>query len=192
LKYVPGGLADEQTATGQEQAHDALHEQGNSPSPVVLDVAAEVVDPHTSSIASNVAGELDAAHASTVVGRRDLRLVDGNNGRQGSHTETGDDSAQHHHGHAVCTRLQSSTDDEDQGAVQDCLASAEDVANAADTQGRYESADLEDGNHGAQLGGGRLVEVGLEVHAATVCQSKPGVGGIGAAHVIIPDMTPWS
>jgi hypothetical protein len=138
----PWRLANEQASCGQKKTHDALHEKRNSPRPVVLDVRAEIVDPYTDGIACDVSGEFNATHPSAVVGWRDFGLVYGHNGRKRSDTETSNDSSQKHHGDAGCECLESSTNDEDERAIQDSLASSDQITDAAYDQRGNKSTDF--------------------------------------------------
>lgn len=97
--------------------------------------------------------------------RRDLGLVDWDDGRQGANAQTGNDSAQHHHGHARCESLQGTANEEDHGPVEDRASAADDVADLAHQQRRYQRTDLENGDHGAYLAPRGLVEVITEVRA---------------------------
>lgn len=129
--YIPRRLAYDQTASRQQASHDTLHAKRDSPCPIALDVAAEVVDPDAGSIAANVSSELDASQPAAVVRRRDLRLVHGDDGRERTNTQTCNDTPQQHHGHAIRKGLERTTNDKDDGSIEDGPPAAQDIANLA-------------------------------------------------------------
>lgn len=96
----------------------------------------------------------------------DFGLVDGHNGGEHTNTETGNDTAKHHHGHRVGEGLESATNEKNARAIEDGLSSPDDISDAADNQGRDEGTNLEDSNHSTYIGFGRMAKVVHEVWAA--------------------------
>lgn len=162
---LPWGLHDNQTSKGKQAAHNALHSQWDSPRGVTVYKATEVVYPDGCGVPNNVAGKFYASKLSSVMWRRNLRLVDRNDGGQGTNAHTSNDSAQHHHGHACREGLQGASDEEDHGAIEDGAPSTNDVSNFANEKRRYEGTNFEDGDHSPYLGPRGLVEVVLEERA---------------------------
>lgn len=111
---IPRRLADQETSNAEQSAHDTLHQQRDSPSPVIVDICTKVIDPDTGSITDDVARELYTSEFTAVVWRRDLGLVDWHNCRQSSDSETSNDSPEEHHWHASSKGLESTADNEDQ------------------------------------------------------------------------------
>lgn len=126
--------------------------------------------------------------------RRNLGLVHRHNGGQHADAETSHDSAQHHHAHVDSKGLQGAAHKEDAGSIEYCFSSANDIANAADHQGRDEGTNLEDGYHGPDLGLGRLIEVFHKViTSGSGCQPSSRYCAVtrgGVTYMMMPDMTP--
>lgn len=153
------GFDNDERPEEQETAHNALQEQGQAPRGVRLNIRACIVDPDRRGVADNVASELDASKLTTVMGRRNLRLVDGDNCRQKADANAGDCSSKKHRPEPESKGLNSAAKDKDERAVEDGFSAANDVADASHEQRRDQSADFQNGHHGADLGTRGLVEV---------------------------------
>lgn len=66
------------------------------------------------------------------MGWRDLGLVDGNNGRQHTNAQTGNNTAKHHHGHRGSKRLQTTADKKDARTVENRSSAANYVTDSSD------------------------------------------------------------
>jgi hypothetical protein len=154
-----------------------------------LDITAKVIHPDARGITSDIAGEFYASQLAPVMRRTNLGLIDWDNRRKSSDSQTGDEAASHHHGHTVRESLKHTTNKEDHGTVQNGFSPADDITYTSDTEGRYQSTDFENGDHGADLCRARLVE-GISKEGATITPSVKQCGQFIFAYVIMPDITP--
>lgn len=127
---VPWGFRNNQRARRKQTSHYALHKQWQAPRIMALDVTAEVVHPNTGSVSHDISSKLDAGELAAVMGRRDLRLVNGHNRRETSDSHSRNDTAYDQGGHSICPCLHSSSDHEDNRSVKDRLPPSNDVSYA--------------------------------------------------------------
>lgn len=116
---------------------------------------------------------LAATHPPVAVNRsyRNLGLVNGDNGRQCTDPKTGNDSTNHHQGHACGKGLEGSPDEEDYRAVENGLSTTDQITDASYQKRGYERSDLKDGHHGTNRGTGRLIKIIAKVRSSVYGQS---------------------
>ena len=99
---------------------------------------------------------------------RNFRLIYRHNGGQRTDAKTSHDTADHHHGHVESKGLQTTTDEEDGGAVKNCPTTTDDIAYAAYQQRRDEGTDFENSYHGSDGRWRRLAKVISEKNATVI------------------------
>ena len=148
-----GGFWQPRNRCIEDEDEDELEREWESPGDGAVDEGEAIGDPIAEGETGDVQYQLDDNELPSPRGGGSFSLPDGSSGSVHAISQTSDDAARNHLGHAEGRNLQDGADGHDGGTNEDRVAATETLAEGEGGDGAKEAANVVDGGDGGEHGG---------------------------------------